>query len=283
MMEWESTTKSVSMRSLAEQGSVGGLLIRLMMVLQDYAFANQAMTAIGRPSKKKKQGDVKRASGRYYLRLQISHSYEALKIVQEMKDKEDFASMLLSCSKDTKKAHEKLLAFLDHADFKLMTRIRNNISFHYDPAVVLKSLRRVEERRQRQVAKRKNNVADVRKPTDVVNFKTARIAHKSEFVPWEVIENDIVLHDIFKLAESDTHTEDKKLDADADRDRPPVSSSAEKFQPVRYRLHHELHAWQVIYFPDELAASNMWWRISAPSRARSRMARWRWSSPSDFR
>ena len=67
-MEWESTTKSVSMRSLAEQGSVGGLLIRLMMVLQDYTFANRAMTAIGRPSKKKKQGDVKSASGQYYRR-----------------------------------------------------------------------------------------------------------------------------------------------------------------------------------------------------------------------
>jgi len=150
VFEWVSTTKQVSMRVLAEQGDIGGLLLRLMMVLQDYAFANKAMTEIGRPSKKKRQGDLKRAGGRYYLRLQISHSFEALRIIDEIEANKEFEGMLLGCNKETKKAYEKLKAFRAHPDFKFMTRIRRNISFHYSPSVVLKSLQRIEARRQRQ-------------------------------------------------------------------------------------------------------------------------------------
>jgi hypothetical protein len=152
-MDWVSTMKTVSMRRLAEQGEVGSLILRLMMVLQDYGFANRAMTALGRPSKKKKQGDAKRAGGRYFLRLQMSHSYEALHLIREIKNSDEFTGLLLGCDKAAKQAFQKLEEFLVHTDFVLLARIRNNLSFHYDKTgkVVLKSLDRLEKRRQRQV------------------------------------------------------------------------------------------------------------------------------------
>jgi hypothetical protein len=34
------------MRRFAEQGEVGGLILRLMMVLQDHAFANRACSGV---------------------------------------------------------------------------------------------------------------------------------------------------------------------------------------------------------------------------------------------
>src|SRR5436190_20405911 len=95
-------------------------------------------------------------------------------------------------------------------------------------------------------------MADVRKPTDVVNFETARKAHRSEFVPWEVIENDIVLHDIFKLAESDTHTEDKKLDADADEIGLRLHQVQKNFS--QFAIGFIMNYTRQIYLPDELAA-----------------------------
>jgi hypothetical protein len=49
-----------------------------------------------------------------------------------------------------------------------------------------------------------------------VKLSLARQPHLSQFVPWEVVENDIILHDIFKLEESDTKAGDPKLDADTD-------------------------------------------------------------------
>src|SRR5207249_1848865 len=88
--------------------------------------------------------------------------------------------------------------------------------FHYDPTMVRDSLRRAERRRRRQVGKRKGGLPGIRKPIDVVRFSTAADMHKSQYVPWELIENDIVMHDIFGLAESDTRAGDKVLDAQAD-------------------------------------------------------------------
>jgi hypothetical protein len=156
-MDWVSTTKSVSMQRLAEQGEVGGLILRLMMVLQDYAFANRAMTAVGRPTKKKKLGDTKRAAGRYYLRLQMSHSFEALAIIREIKDNEELSAMVMGCDRIAKKAFEALVKFLDAPDYALFACIRNNVGFHYGRKEVLKSLARVERRRHRQVEKRKRD------------------------------------------------------------------------------------------------------------------------------
>jgi hypothetical protein len=204
------------MTRLAEQGAVGGFLVRLMMILQDFALANQGMTAFGRVSKKKKQGDVKRAAGRYFLRLQISHSYEALKLIKEIRHSTALTGLLLGCNKETKKAYEKLEAFLGTPDHDLMELIRNKVGFHYDATKVRNSLRRLERRRLRQIGKRKGRLKGIRKPIDIVNCSIARDMHKSEFVPWEIVENDIVLHDIFGLDESDTYADDKKLDAEAD-------------------------------------------------------------------
>jgi hypothetical protein len=145
-LDWVSTTKLVSMQHLAGQGMVGGVLVRPMMVLQDFGLANRGMRMIGKPAKKKKQGDIRRAAGRYFLRLQISHSHEALKIVREIKNNEALTGLLLGCDKPTKRAFAKLEAFLDTPDHALMTLIRNKVGFHYDPTMVRASIRRIEGR-----------------------------------------------------------------------------------------------------------------------------------------
>lgn len=215
-MDWVSSMKAVSMRRLADQGMVGGVLVRLMMVLQDLALADTAMRAFGRPKNAKKQGDVKRAAGRYFLRLQISHSCEALKIIREIRHNTALTGLVMGCNRETRKAYEALEAFLGTPDHELTEKIRNKVGFHYDRTMVRDSLRRIERRRQRQVGKRKGRLKDIRKPIDVVRFTTAREARNSAFVPWEIVENDIVLHDIFDLDESDTRAGDKALDAAAD-------------------------------------------------------------------
>jgi hypothetical protein len=209
----------MSMQRLVEQGEVGGVIVRLMMVLQDYAWANRAFTALGRSGKKKKKlGDTKRAAGRYFLRLQMSHSFEALEIVREIKNSEALTGLVLGCDRVARVAFRELEQFLEHGDYVLLARIRNNLSFHYDKAgkVVLKSLARIERRRQGQVEKQKQGLPDLRKPIDSVKLTLARRPDHSQFVAWEMVETDIVLHDIFKLAESDTKTGDRQLDADAD-------------------------------------------------------------------
>jgi hypothetical protein len=204
------------MQCLADQGYVGGVLVRLMMVLQDFGFAKSGHASDRKSPKKKRLGDVRRAAGRYFLRLQISHCQEGLKIIREIKNDDALQGLLLSCDKPTKNAYAELEAFLDTPVHELMETIRNKVGFHYDPTMVRDSIRRIERRRLRQVGKRKGGLPDTRRPIDVVRFSTAADMHKSQYVPWEMVENDIVMHDIFGLAESDTHAGDKALDAAAD-------------------------------------------------------------------
>ena len=77
----KSTTWMVSLKKLSDQGELGGVMVRLMMVLQDFALANHSMetwkTEQNRKLKSRKVG-----AGRYFLRLQLSHLLEAFKIVQ---------------------------------------------------------------------------------------------------------------------------------------------------------------------------------------------------------
>jgi hypothetical protein len=49
-----------------------------------------------------------------------------------------------------------------------------------------------------------------------VKLRLARKPDHSQFVPCEIVENDIMLHDIFKLDESYTKERDLRLDAEAD-------------------------------------------------------------------
>jgi hypothetical protein len=170
----------------------------------------------GKPPKRKAQGDLKRAAGRYFMRLQISHLFEGLKIIEEIANDPMLERLVGRLHREAQQAFETLRTFQSEPEYKFMLRIRHNISSHYDPEPVKKSLHRIEARRQKQIEMRKSGKKGLRKPIDVVKISVAGEPYKSQLVPWEMVENDIVLHDIFKLGESYTYNGDKELDAAAD-------------------------------------------------------------------
>jgi len=73
----KTTTWMVNMKKLAGQGELGGL----MMALQDFALANHAMQA-WKTEQSLKLKSRKVGAARYFLRMQISHIFEAFEIVQ---------------------------------------------------------------------------------------------------------------------------------------------------------------------------------------------------------
>jgi hypothetical protein len=80
----------------------------------------------------------------------MSHSFEALHIVREIKNSEALTGLVLGYDRVARDAFRELEQFLDHAaDYELLARIRHKLSFYYDNKgkVVLKSLARVERRR----------------------------------------------------------------------------------------------------------------------------------------
>jgi hypothetical protein len=77
----------------------------------------------------------------YFIRLQISHIYEALKIVEEIRDSPTLMRAVDRSDRFTKKNFVALLTFIASPEFeKMMGRIRSNLTFHYDPKTIDRTL-----------------------------------------------------------------------------------------------------------------------------------------------
>ena len=68
-----------------------------------------------------------------FVRLQISHIFEAIKIIEEIRDNPKLMKVVDRSDNATRKGFAALQAFIGGAEFKMMARIRNNLTFHYDP------------------------------------------------------------------------------------------------------------------------------------------------------
>jgi hypothetical protein len=135
-----STTKNVRLGSIADRGKLGSVLIRLVMVMNDMSLA---MDGLGwwvndneRPRQHREVG-----ARIYFARLQLSHLYEGMKIVEEIRNDAELMNAVDASGSFTRKCFAKLVAFRDSDEYeKIMGRIRNNLTFHYDPKTISSAL-----------------------------------------------------------------------------------------------------------------------------------------------
>jgi hypothetical protein len=59
-----------------------------------------------------------------------------MKIIEEIRDDPELMKAVDRAGARTEKAFTVLLAFKGSAEFKMMARIRNNLTFHYDPRTI---------------------------------------------------------------------------------------------------------------------------------------------------
>ena len=90
--------------------------------------------------------DRKIGAVRYFLRLQLSHLFEAFEIIKEIKERCELRAAVDASDRQTVKAYQTVVEFMNGDDYKLLRRVRNDISFHYGRKVVLQSLKRLETR-----------------------------------------------------------------------------------------------------------------------------------------
>jgi hypothetical protein len=195
----KTTTWTVSIEKLAKQGSLGAVMVRLMMAVQDFALANHAMEIWNSEQNRRLQGR-KIGARMYFLRLQISHINEAFEIIKQIKDDPALTAAVDVCDPQTRSSYQKLLTYLSKGpnrdDYKLFRRIRNNVGFHYAAKEVLGALERLE---RRQARRRKEG----RWVQDSHAFTLGNYAIDWHLQATEAVEDDIVVHDIFRLPEND--------------------------------------------------------------------------------
>jgi len=124
--------------------------------------------------------------------------FEAFDIIEkEIETDEKLEGAIETCDALTMKSYRALLDFMKTDDFKLLTRIRENISFHYGAKVVTNSLKRILDRQTKRTEKRWVNKQ--------LSLTLGEDALDWSFDGW--IENDIVVYGIFKLPDDDDPTE----------------------------------------------------------------------------
>jgi hypothetical protein len=62
----------------------------------------------------------------------MAHMYEALSIIEDIQQGAKLRDAVQQCEGKTRSSFDAVAAFLRTDDYKMLLRIRNNVSFHYD-------------------------------------------------------------------------------------------------------------------------------------------------------
>ena len=122
----------------------------------------------------------------YFMRLQISHIFEALTIIEEIRDNPDLMKAVDRSDKFTKKGFASLLAFIGSPEYRMMARIRNNLTFHYDPKTMERAIASLVARH----------------PDATGSISLGDEPHNWYFEPGDMVGDRAAVREIFKVPET---------------------------------------------------------------------------------
>ncbi len=136
----KSRTKLVSMDKIARDAEVGSMLIRLMMVMNDCAIAEETAT-MWRERDDERIRIKQQEAFKYFVELQIGHLHEGLALIREIAKKSKLRELVDECPASARQQFERLRQYepsvaLGH----VVMKIRNKLAFHYDPTMILTEL-----------------------------------------------------------------------------------------------------------------------------------------------
>jgi hypothetical protein len=129
-------TLPVDIRKLQSQGDEGVLMLRLMMACNDLTTANQALGMYSKDTREKVDY-IRRGATMYFVRLQLSHLHEALKVVSDIRSRPKLLRLVDDCPGGSAECFARLLSFADGgtnegAFHKYVELVRHKVTFHYD-------------------------------------------------------------------------------------------------------------------------------------------------------
>jgi hypothetical protein len=195
------TTRTVNVATFADRPGAA-TVIKLMMACNDLSLANDAQGGWKNEQSPTRKSRSKGAQ-MYFIRLQVSHLSEALKIIRELHDDASLMRIVDWCDGRTRASFAELEQFMpggaQHEQFaKVAGRIRQNLGFHYDETGKL-----ISKALKDRVAKYGES------PSSVTRGSAADLWH---FELADEILDRIVVREIWKIPEpADLRTEADKM------------------------------------------------------------------------
>ena len=176
-------------------------MVKLMMAFNDLAVANEGLS-IAKAELATKPNDKSRGAGMYFVRLQASHLYEAMKIVDAIASNPRLRAVINGCSEKCRTAFERLMNLRQgnnqQRKFKqFVGQLRNNLTFHYD-----ESGRLIKRAMTRRASNAIGNHTSITRGTDPYTWRFA--------IADDVVDT-VVCREIWKISDS----ADLRTEADA--------------------------------------------------------------------
>lgn len=150
------TTRYVNLDTLRMRGASATTVVKLMMACNDLSLANQALADwSGAQAKDRRDSEV--GARMYFVRVQLAHLFEAMKIIEEIKANPELMKLVSRCDTATQQSFHELESFLPGqanrpAFERLVGQVRHNLTFHYHQCSTLIS-RAIEDRAARPEAR----------------------------------------------------------------------------------------------------------------------------------
>lgn len=128
-------SRQVRFEQLRNKGPEAAVVVKLMMACNDLSLANQSLDDWKRPQPRERS-DRQLAACMYFIRVELAHLYEGLRIIEQIRKAPSLHSLVDRCDFRTRESYLKLL---DHVrggqKYERMERLvgtlRNNLTFHY--------------------------------------------------------------------------------------------------------------------------------------------------------
>ena len=129
-------TRYISFDTLRMRGRSAVTVVKLMMASNDISLTNQ-MLGQWKEENRPFQKSQRIGAAMYFLRVQISHLSEGLKIIEQIQSNESLMNCVESCDEQTRRSFKNLTDFTKsgprHSDIeRWVLRVRHNLTFHYD-------------------------------------------------------------------------------------------------------------------------------------------------------
>lgn len=191
-----STTRILNTRKFAAKHGAA-TIVKLMMACNDLSLANNSM-ARWKDEQSPARSHRKHGARIYFMRLQISHLVEALKIIDEITSDPILVALVECCDRQTQLAFAQLREFRKgggkHSEFVQSAElIRHNLGFHYEQSAKLIST---------ALSKRVKKYGD----------SPSTLTRGSEMMQWnfqlaDEVHDRIVVREIWKIPEEASNDE----------------------------------------------------------------------------
>lgn len=132
------------MDKLARDPTLGSVLVRLMMVVNDLTLVNECVD-MWRATDERKRKNRQNEALKYLIELEVAHLHEGLGIIGKINKTPVLLNAVRRCDAPTQREFDALVAYSRGPHAKSILMVRHKLAFHYDDTLAQQALTKIAQ------------------------------------------------------------------------------------------------------------------------------------------